>query len=101
MARSLSSRTSTRARVRAGSCGAVRSDARRWLARHSHRVHKSDMKTTLVLILAAASALAETDNFDDAKPGALPKGWSSAVTGSGNAKWTIEKDDTAPTKPNV
>jgi 3-keto-disaccharide hydrolase len=59
------------------------------------------MKTTLVLILAAASALAETDNFDDAKPGALPKGWSSAVTGSGNAKWTIEKDDTAPTKPNV
>ncbi len=28
--------------------------------------------------------------------GASPKGWTSVATGRGAAKWTIEKDDTAP-----
>lgn len=63
------------------------------------------MKTTYALIagasLLANAALAETINFDDAKPGAAPSGWIAAQTGSGNAKWTIEKDDTAPNKSNV
>jgi 3-keto-disaccharide hydrolase len=58
------------------------------------------MKTPLVLILATASALAGTENFDKAT-GAPPKGWTSGVTGSGTAKWTVEKNDTAPSKPNV
>ena len=58
------------------------------------------MKTTLALLLTAASAFAGTENFDKST-GAPPKGWSSAVTGSGTAKWTVEKDDTAPSKPNV
>ena len=63
------------------------------------------MKTTYALIagasLLANVALAETINFDDAKPGAAPSGWTATQTGSGNAKWTIEKDDTAPSKSNV
>lgn len=59
------------------------------------------MKTSLaLLLLTAASAFAGTENFDKST-GAPPKGWSSAVTGSGTAKWTVEKDDTAPSKPNV
>ena len=63
------------------------------------------MKTTYALIagasLLANVALAETINFDDAKPGAAPSGWTATQTGSGNAKWTIEKDDTEPSKSNV
>jgi len=51
--------------------------------------------------LIASSALADTINFDDAKPGAAPPGWTATKTGKGEAKWTIEKDDTAPSKPNV
>ena len=51
--------------------------------------------------LITSTALAETINFDDAKPGAAPPGWTAKKTGSGNPKWTIEKDDTAPSKPNV
>ena len=51
--------------------------------------------------LLANAALARTNNFDDAKVGEAPAGWTATRTGSGNAKWTIEKDDTAPSKPNV
>ena len=45
--------------------------------------------------------MAETVNFDQDKAGTLPAGWKSGVTGRGAPKWTIEKDDTAPTPPNV
>jgi hypothetical protein len=48
-----------------------------------------------------AIAGAETINFDDATPGASPSGWTATQTGKGAARWTIEKDDTAPSKPNV
>lgn len=51
--------------------------------------------------LITSSAFAETINFDDAKPGAALPGWTATRTGKGEAKWTIEKDDTAPSKPNV
>jgi len=60
------------------------------------------MKLSLLFtVTLALSARAETVNFDDAKPGALPAGWTGTKTGKGDAKWTIEKDDTAPSKPNV
>jgi hypothetical protein len=51
--------------------------------------------------LMTTAAFAGTDNFDDAKPGDAPVGWTATQTGSGAGKWTIEKDDTAPTRPNV
>ncbi len=45
--------------------------------------------------------LAQTVNFDDATPGAAPPGWIATKTGTGQPKWSIEKDNTAPSKPNV
>ena len=51
--------------------------------------------------LITSAARAGTVNFDDAKTGAPPPGWTATQTGRGAAKWTIEKDDTAPSKPNV
>src|SRR5947209_6377426 len=63
------------------------------------------MKTMCTLMICAGfvsgTALAETINFDDAKAGATPPGWKSAVTGSGSAKWSVEQDNSAPSKPNV
>ncbi len=63
------------------------------------------MKTPIMLMLTttmlAAVALAETVNFDNVKAGELPPGWTATKTGTGQAKWTIENDDTAPSKPNV
>ena len=55
----------------------------------------------LMTTLANGTALAGTVNFDDAKPGEPPPGWTATQTGSGKARWTIEKDDTAPGKSNV
>ncbi len=61
------------------------------------------MKQTLGLVLLlAAWAGGQTVNFDSAKPGALPPGWTSAMTHAGGApKWEVLKDETAPSKPNV
>lgn len=62
------------------------------------------MRILSVLIAATYAAcvcFAETVNFDKASPGLPPPGWTATKTGTGEAHWTIEKDDTAPSKPNV
>lgn len=63
------------------------------------------MTTTMMIALAATlmggTALAQTVNFDNVASGAPPPGWTATKTGSGNPKWTIERDDSAPSKPNV
>ena len=55
----------------------------------------------LALATAIVSALLDLVNFDSAAAGAPPAGWTATQTGSGQAKWTIERDDTAPSKPNA
>lgn len=40
-------------------------------------------------------------NFDDAKPGAPPPGWTGTKTGSGEPRWTVERDESAPSPPFV
>src|SRR5947209_10197252 len=63
------------------------------------------MKTLFLASLAftaiAVSSSADTVSFDNFKAGAAPPGWMATQTGSGSAKWSIEKDDSAPSKPNV
>ncbi len=43
----------------------------------------------------------EKDGFDGDKPGTLPAGWLSGVTGRGNSRWTVAMDESAPSAPNV
>src|SRR5436190_21169905 len=57
--------------------------------------------TIMATTMATALAIAETVNFDDMKSGAPPPGWTATQTGSGTAKWAVEKDESAPSKPNV
>src|SRR6266496_1995437 len=57
--------------------------------------------TIMAIIMTTALAIAETVNFDDMKSGAPPPGWTATQTGSGTAKWAVEKDESAPSKPNV
>jgi len=52
-------------------------------------------------VLSATAAFAETDNFDQDKPGALPAGWTCGVTGKGDPKWAVAADGSAPSAPNV
>jgi hypothetical protein len=59
------------------------------------------LATAILAAMLAGLATAQTVNFDSFQPGAPPPGWTTTQTGSGHAKWSIEKDDTAPSKPNV
>lgn len=55
----------------------------------------------MLTAMLAVAAPTETVNFDGAATGQAPSGWTATKTGNGDAKWTIEKDPTAPSKPNV
>jgi len=56
---------------------------------------------TAMAVLSAATAMADTVNFDAEKPGALPAGWVAGVTGSGAPRWAVAGDPNAPSAPNV
>jgi len=45
--------------------------------------------------------MAEMINFDTSATGSAPSGWTSGVTGRGTSRWTVERDVSAPSKPNV
>ncbi len=53
--------------------------------------------TTVIL----AAPAAETIDFDKEEVGKPPTGWTATQTGSGQAKWAVVQDDSAPSKPNV
>ena len=61
------------------------------------------MKTTLLVAAIGAASMVQTQiiNFDDAKPGETPAGWTAAITGRGESKWTVERDASAPSAPHV
>ena len=62
---------------------------------------KALLLSLLASIVVAALSSGDTVNFDNLKAGAAPPGWTATQTGSGSAKWSVEKDDSAPSKPNV
>lgn len=53
------------------------------------------------LVMTEATALAEKVGFDADGVGNVPAGWTIAKTGTGDPKWTVESDPTAPSKSNV
>ena len=67
----------------------------------SHATMKGFMTMMIGTTLLAGGAFSKTINFDDATPGKSPTGWTATMTGSGKPKWTVEKDASAPSKPNV
>lgn len=56
---------------------------------------------TLPLTILSITLLAVAVNFDALPVGTAPTGWIATQTGTGAAKWSVERDDTAPSKPNV
>jgi hypothetical protein len=53
------------------------------------------------LVAIGRPAMAETVKFDGDAIGAPPRGWTLTMTGRGDPKWTVEKDQTAPSGSNV
>jgi DNA-binding beta-propeller fold protein YncE len=64
-------------------------------------MHTPLIATAVVVTVLVGVAFADAINFDNLKAGAPPPGWTATRTGTGEAKWTVERDDTAPSKPNV
>src|SRR5207244_182582 len=58
-------------------------------------------RTMFGVTLLTVGLQADVVNFDTAATGQPPPGWTATFTGSGEARWTIESDGTAPSKPNV
>src|SRR5262245_65978811 len=57
---------------------------------------------TSVLVLAGSlPVLAQALSFATDVAGAEPKGWILTMTGRGAPKWTVESDDTDPSKGQV
>src|SRR5450631_1203761 len=59
-------------------------------------------------IIAATFFLLEVNDmsnhavsFEGIQTGVAPAGWTSTLTGSGDPKWTVESDETAPSKSKV
>jgi hypothetical protein len=40
-------------------------------------------------------------SFESTRIGTAPEGWTATLTGSGDPKWTVESDPTAPSRLNV
>src|SRR5713101_4019603 len=64
-------------------------------------MNTSLLTAALATIVLATIALADAVNFDNLKVGAPPPGWTATRTGTGDAKWTVERDASAPSQPNV
>src|SRR5262245_37718720 len=62
---------------------------------------KTSSRMILITNLIVSGALAETINFDNAKTGEPPPGWTATKTGSGTPQWSVELDASAPSQPHV
>jgi hypothetical protein len=63
------------------------------------------MKALNTLLLTSAltttAAWTQTVTFDNAETGKPPPGWTVAITRKGEPKWTVERDDSSPSKSAV
>ena len=56
---------------------------------------------TLLCLMEATAMAHNTASFETDAVGATPKGWIATSTGGGNPKWTVEQDQTAPSRLKV
>jgi hypothetical protein len=53
---------------------------------------------SLFIVVTGVPVMAQDVNFDADTVGSPPKGWMLTMTGKGAPKWTVERDETAPSK---
>jgi hypothetical protein len=81
--------------------------ARRWIAaepRYECRGDRYEQVThcgDVLNVLEASVMAGNIADFQSDAPGATPKGWTATKTGRGESKWTVEVDETAPSKLKV
>jgi hypothetical protein len=53
------------------------------------------------LFLLEVNDMSNAVSFESNRTGAAPEGWTATLTGSGNPRWTVESDETAPSKAKI
>ncbi len=56
---------------------------------------------TALFLMGVTEHVKPRDRFRGHATGAAPAGWTATLTGSGDPKWTVESDETAPSKAKV
>ena len=57
--------------------------------------------TALFCLMEVTAMADDIAKFETDAVGATPKGWTATSTGKGNPKWTVEQDQTAPSKSKI
>jgi hypothetical protein len=55
----------------------------------------------MLLLLGVTDMSNRAISFESTRIGIAPEGWTATLTGSGNPKWTVESDETAPSQSKV
>jgi hypothetical protein len=67
----------------------------------SHPQRRRVFIATTLIFVGVSDMSNHAISFEGTQTGAAPEGWTSTLTGSGDPKWTVESDETAPSKSMV
>jgi hypothetical protein len=62
---------------------------------------KAFLPALAYVALVTAATGAEVQTFDQAEAWKPPAGWTLTKTGKGTPRWSVEKDESAPSRPHV
>jgi hypothetical protein len=66
-----------------------------------HRQRRIAIVAAALFLLGVNDMSKHAISFESTLIGVAPEGWTSTLTGSGDPKWTVESDETAPSKSKV
>jgi hypothetical protein len=67
----------------------------------SHPQRRKAIIAATLFFIGVSAMSNHAISFESPQTGAAPEGWTSTLTGSGDPKWTVESDETAPSKSKV
>jgi hypothetical protein len=59
------------------------------------------ISAAMLFLLGVTDMSNRAISFESTQIGVAPEGWTATLTGSGDPKWTVESDETAPSKSKV
>jgi hypothetical protein len=63
--------------------------------------HRTIVAVIFLVLLGVNDMSNRAISFESTRVGVAPEGWTATLTGSGDPKWTVESDETAPSKSKV
>src|SRR5882757_805764 len=67
----------------------------------SHPQRRGTIIAAAFFLTGVSAMSTHAISFESTQTGAAPEGWTSTLTGSGDPKWIVESDETAPSKSKV